>query len=266
MLLNTDAFINAVRNYRILYLDGRLGGGKTALAFRLAYELLMKYKYRYLLSNTLSVWNDDFSKVYLRNNIWLDGVLLFDEAGEFFEGRAQVKEALSFLRKINGIMLLPSFLPPARDVRILTVQRVYNLQMVGLPVWVYRWEIDKGSVTDGGMFFWVNPHEIYGIYDTLGMPSDAHDILQNLKNYVAQAATTLGYDKTAKKKQVISIFASEGLGLRASAASGAASDESTPNQTMDDLRGVVDTLYETTVRAQKAVSVSGKKSRGRRRS
>lgn len=269
---NADPFITAMRNYRLVYIDGRYGGGKTALAFRLAYELVIRWKYRYIMSNTLSVWNDDPKKVYLQNNnggMEVNGVLVLDESGEFMESRSAVKEWLSFNRKIDTIMLLPSFLPPSRDVRILTVQRIFNANIIGIPAWFFRWEIDKGSVRDGGVFAWWKPFEIFGIYDTRGMPTDANILLDMVKAWVAKAAAALSYQETAQKTEgtrtVAIDFTSFSRGLSEGASSGAPANENSSGISVDDLQGAIDDFAAITKRAEAAVSVSRKgKGRGRR--
>lgn len=273
MLINVDPFLTAIRNYRVVHLGGRYGSGKTALAFMLAYELLTKYKYRYLFSNTDSVWNDDPSDFFLRDGVHADAVLNLDEAGEYLETRSEVKQWLSYLRKLNVILLLPSFLPPARDVRMLSCQRIFNAEILGLPLWVYRWGIDSGHIDDGGMFFWWRPSEIWGIYDTIAMPSDAESILKNVKSWVAQAAKNTGYTRTAlnyaAQSRSASLFADIALpnvGLSTQVTQTPPTSEGFASvQTVVDLSGVVDAAAETARKLEKTVSLSNKNSRGRRR-
>lgn len=259
--LNADPFMSAMRNFRLVYVDGRYGGGKTALAFRLAYELVVQHRYRYILSNCLSVWSDDPKKVILRDGVEVNGVLVLDEAGAFMSSRSEVQGWLEYNRKIDVIMLLPSFMPPSRDVRILTVQRIFNANIIGIPAWFYRWEIDKGSVRDGGVFCWWRPFEIFGIYDTKGMPSDANLLLQKVKDWVAQASRTLSYEETAAKRQIVSIFAQTDERLSAGAASGVASNVNPASVSVDDIQGTIDEFAQITRRAEAALSLSRKNKR-----
>lgn len=263
--INSDPFMTAVRQFRLLYIDGRYGGGKTALAFRIGYELVMTYKYRYLLSNTLSVFNDDPAKVYLREGVEANAVLVLDEGGEFLSKRSEVEQWLSYNRKIDTIMLIPSFLPPSRDVRILTVQRIFNANILGIPAWFYRWEIDKGSVTDGGVFCWWRPFEIFGVYDTRGMPSDANKLLEKVKSWVAQAARTLSYQETASKAEIARHITGAGFRLQEDTPASAPAAEHTPDTSVADLQGVVDEFTASARKAEKAVSILAKSKRSRRR-
>lgn len=192
-LVMADNIINYARNYRVVYLGGRYGGGKTAFAFRLAHELVTKYKYRYLLSNVASVWNTPAEAVQLRDGVYADAVMILDEGGMFLDNASEAKSWLAYLRKLNIILLVPSVLPPSTLMRRLSVQRTFNANSIGIPAWLYGLRLDAGIVKQEDKFLWWKPSEIFGIYDTVGMPADASELLAFLKVWTDQAKKQLGY-------------------------------------------------------------------------
>ena len=112
-LINAGPIMYLLRGFRVGYIGGRYAGGKTALAYRLAYELLEHHGFRYVLSNCEDVWSDDPAGVVCRPNargtpILMDAVIILDEAGLVIEGASQAKRFNAFLRKFNVILLLPS--------------------------------------------------------------------------------------------------------------------------------------------------------------
>lgn len=250
-----------VYNYRIVWLSGRFGGGKTLLAFVIAYLLLNKYGLRYLFSNCLSVWNDDPNTMKLREGRLCDAALVLDEAGEFLESPSDVKSWVSFFRKTNLILLLPSVRPPHHSVRFLTVQRILNLKVIGLPIWIYRWDLDSGANTEYGYFTLLFPERMFGVYDTDGFPEDADILLQKVKTWKTQASIATGYKVASFAPEIIRTV-SGGNGLApgtttlADIQTGGSSD-----QAMDNVRGDIDALLEATKKAQKVVSLSRRKRR-----
>ena len=169
MLLNSYAVLEMIKLYRTAWFSGRYGGGKTALAFRVAYDLLDAGGYRYLLTNCASVWSDDPSSVQPVDGR-LDAVVLLDEAGLFIRSNADAERFLAFLRKFNVVVLLASVRPPAPAFRSLRIQRVFDFRKLGVPLWLYTAVLRYESITERYWFMWWYPAEIYGIYDTRDIP------------------------------------------------------------------------------------------------
>jgi hypothetical protein len=176
-LLNAFALLGDIRTYRVVYIEGRYGGGKTSLAFKLASTLLDSGKYRYLLTNCMTTWADRPEDVILRNNAkgipqFADCVVIMDEAGLFLKYGRDADQFLSFLRKFNIVLILPSKEEVSRKLRSLRVQRIMNLETIGLPIWVYTYGLSYGQQKERSSFIWVNPGEIFGYYDTDDTPAD----------------------------------------------------------------------------------------------
>lgn len=188
-LLFADNILNYARNYRVCYIGGRYGGGKTALAFRLAYELCLRFEFRYILSNVSSIWCTPPDRVVLRDG-FVDAVIVLDEGGMFLDDAASARQWLAFLRKINVVLLVPSVLPPSLVMRRLSVQRLANFDAFGVPLWYYGVRLDAGIIKVRDAFFWLFPSEIYGIYDTRGMPTDANELLGYIRLWTRQVSSS----------------------------------------------------------------------------
>lgn len=159
--------------FRLLVISGRYGGGKTALAVWLAYQL----SYPRILSNiSLSLPGYKFiadcgnSFVDVASDV-SDCVVVYDESwldlglGASF---SKVRDYLSFLRKRNQVLLLPSVLPLSRTVRVFECSRVFNGLMFGIPLWLYQYRVS--SFGDSGKYFFWFPSRVFKFYDTREYP------------------------------------------------------------------------------------------------
>jgi hypothetical protein len=251
--LNGSPFFGTLNNYRVLTIDGRYGGGKTALAFRAAYELCTNYGYRYILSNCRSVWTDSPSSVQLRNNAagkpqYLDAVIILDEGGLFLKLSRDTDDYLAFLRKANVVLILPSVSEVARSLRSLTIQRVFNGQTLGLPAWVYTFLVSKGHIREKTSLVWWRPSEIFGIYDTDASPTDdggLGDFLVDWKDIVDER------EKERQKTDEIRYH-----GKRATSRSGARSPDVGQAGDLESIRGLLEEISETTGATEREVIIS----------
>lgn len=193
MLYGTNTLMGFLKTSRVCWLRGRYGSGKTALAHRLAYELVSDGSFRYVISNCRSVWADNPADVVLREGRFVDAVLILDEAGMFVDGSYKARRYLAFLRKLNVCVLLSSFMKPAAVMRDFSIKRFINWEVAGLPVWSYRYLVSDGVDRYSDVFHWINPSEIFGVYDTAGFPSDDAGIEDYLLTWTKAAAAATGY-------------------------------------------------------------------------
>lgn len=162
-LIGAGAFTGIISSYRLLWISGRFGGGKTSFAYALAEEYL-KVGYR-LVSNNRSIWCDNMDDVQIDPETGhLKAVIILDEGGLEFKAKSQIEQIAAYAAKMDCIYIIPSFWPPVRAAQVLTAQPLFSLQSAGLPVIVYRWRVKLGSFTDNGIFIWTWPNAIYGIY------------------------------------------------------------------------------------------------------
>lgn len=110
--------------------------------------------------------------------------MILDEAGIVFEGTAHARQFVAFMRKFNVCLLLPSVESPPARVRFLQIQRKYNFDALGLPLWWYEARLSTGLDRVRYQFGWWRPSEIFGVYDTADFPADDSDIGEYLQGHV----------------------------------------------------------------------------------
>lgn len=165
--VNANEFLGMVNAFRILWLSGRFGGGKTSLAVILGAWLLANNKVEKVLSNFPTSISSDVPSGELYN-----AALILDESWIYLDDRSSVTTYAAFVRKFNHYLLLPSVWPPHNRFTFLSCQRVFNAYSVGVPAWVYRWQLGLRAVKEKGYFAIVNPSSVFGMYDTDNVPVD----------------------------------------------------------------------------------------------
>ncbi len=177
MLINADTIIRVVRQTRQAWICGYTGSYKTSLAYRLAYEFVLKRKYvRHIFSNNHSVWADN-----IENQVdQIDGVVIIDEGGAYIEGKKEVTNFKWLAEKLNVIYLVPSNEEPPVNFRQVRIEPMWTIYDSGIPLIVYRWETKKGGKKDHGFFGWWKPSEIYGVYSRQDPGDDTTKLLQEV--------------------------------------------------------------------------------------
>lgn len=199
--LGAETLYEYARMFRIVYLKGHVGSGKTSAAFRLGGELVERGYVRYLFSNVQSVWGDNPEDMQFREQVFangqkqlcVDAVLILDEGGLFLKHARQAERFATYLRKLNIIVLVPSVSRPSSILTTVTVQRVFNARVVGLPFWFYKMTVNDGNIKETERFVWKNPEEIWGVFDTAGMPSDASELEDYVTKWTETAQKSRGY-------------------------------------------------------------------------
>lgn len=177
-------FLNLVRTYRTLWMTGNYGGGKTSLCYRIAWDLVANYDYKYLLTNCSDIWSDNFGSVSFDDDNFLRLVILLDEAGLFLKTGRDVDDFLAFMAKMDTILLCPSIEPPPLRVRRLTCQLTWKLTSLGIPAWLYSWRLSSGAIKESGTFVWYNPSEIFGVYSRRDPVTDDGGISEFLESKI----------------------------------------------------------------------------------
>lgn len=170
-----DDFVDMVSRFRTLWLGGRFGGGKTALAVELAARFCRLGFADKIVSNTPLllplVGECDERDVH---DVTF-AVLVLDESWRWLGRRSSNKlnDWLAYLRKRDQILLLPSVLPLAPELRVLQIRREWNCYPYGVPLWVYRWVLDDGTKLYRSKkgrdmmarWFWWRPDRVFKLYD-----------------------------------------------------------------------------------------------------
>jgi hypothetical protein len=170
-------FLRQVKIQRFCWIRGFYGAGKTTLALSLANGLIESGNFRYVALNVplnidipVTVTTDAKQVTGLR-----DAVLIMDEAGQYLDWGADAKSLkkwFQYLRKRNQVVLMPSVIPPLKYASQFTAQRLFNGPSMGVPVWVYRWELSVYSIKDKGLYWWWMPESIFGLVDTDYEPNE----------------------------------------------------------------------------------------------
>jgi len=172
-----EAFVRMVQMYRYCWICGRYGGGKTTLALHLADKLIATKRYSTVIVNMpLNVGIEPtITKDSRGLTEYRDSILILDEAGQFLDVAAspkKVREWFSYLRKRNQVVLMPSVMPIVRFATGFKCQRWFNGTAMGLPLWVYRWDLNLGAQKNNENFIWWNPARVFGVFDTQFEPDD----------------------------------------------------------------------------------------------
>lgn len=271
-LVNSALILGYLETFRVCNIGGRFGGGKTALGFRLARELIERKKVRHIVSNVQSVWNDDPAHIQLVNG-QADVAIILDEAGLFLETGRDAKKFLAYLRKLNVILIMPTVLEPAARIRFLTVQRIMNLEVMAFPMWLYRLDLIYGRTKEKGFFGWWKPREIFGIYDTKGYPSDDGGLAHFQKKWTEEVALGAGYERTANKSGSIDWAAINGgttLGQLPTGETGVDTGENNSTSRLllslvEEIRGFASEVDESSARTENALSIHAEGRKSRRR-
>lgn len=177
-LIGAESILGVLDMYRLIWISGRFGGHKTALAFQISKRYLEKgYK---LVTNSRSIWADDINDIQLDENNHLKSVVLLDEGGLYFKMGRQIEQIAAYAAKMDCIYIIPSFFPPAKLAQIINIQPVVSLKSTGLPVIIYKWRVDIGAHHEKGFFIWWQPSEIYGIYSRQDPGDDPDEIINFL--------------------------------------------------------------------------------------
>jgi hypothetical protein len=178
--VNAASIMSVISAYRIVWISGKFGGHKTALAFEIARSYLEK-GYR-LLTNSRCVWADDFTGLELNDKNQLKAVVVIDEGGLYFDNTRQIKQMAAYAAKMDVVYIFPSFFPPPTIAQVVNIQTVVSLKATGLPVIIYKWVIRLGQFKEQGWFFWWDPSSIYGIYSR----QDPGELPDKLRDYLVR--------------------------------------------------------------------------------
>ncbi len=192
-LLNFGITYGYSRVFRICHIAGRYGGYKTSLAMLVGCKLWADGFVESFYSNINCVWNDDIETLpEAVDPKDVSAVVVFEEGGQFFESRRDVKNLVAFLRKMKLILLIPSVEPPTSRVTRLQIEPMYIFTSIGLPLVIYRTLLRGSRRADDrtSWFLWWHPGAVFGVYDTTDAPTDGKGLeyaLVTLKDKLASS-------------------------------------------------------------------------------
>ena len=193
MLINNYITEQNLQAYRLCWINGRFGSGKTSLAYMLVKPYLEK-GYR-LVSNNRSIWADEIESIKPFPDGKLKTIIILDEGGLEFKSSRQIEMIAAYAAKMDVIYVIPSYFPPCRAAQVMTIQAVFNLKSAGIPVILYKWRIRVGGFFDDkGFFIWWNPKEIYGIYSRSDPGARSEKIVAWIIKQTEEFRRHWGYD------------------------------------------------------------------------
>jgi len=195
-LIFAENLYGMIKAYRVVWISGRFGGGKTSLALELSRSYL-KQGYK-LAANINTIWRDELESIEPDENHALHTVFLLDEGGLLLEDNRDIKRIIAYAAKMDIILLIPSVFPPPRLASAFTIQPVFNLTAIGIPYIHYTWQIKMGMWSDKGWFAWWDPKSIFGIYDRLDPGGDVDEIIEFVQAQVKRFRGAYGYESRDK--------------------------------------------------------------------
>lgn len=178
MIIGGGNVLPIVGDYRLVWISGRYGGGKTLLAMEIA-ESFLKRGYR-LLTNIPCAWADDWDSVQLQDDGRLRAVVIMDEAGLVLKYTEQLEAMCAYSRKMDCIYLFPSFMPPVRFAQVVDLHSMFSLAHVLLPITFWSCRIRLGSFRETTSFATSKASLYYGVYSTQGTDRGTEDLIELL--------------------------------------------------------------------------------------
>lgn len=169
---------NKLETYFFIWVKGENRSGKTNLCFHLA-ESYLRSNFR-LMSNTKSVWNDDFSdlETLLDSNGMLNCIVILDEGGVYMRTKESIREVMGFKGVLNSMFLMPSTEEPHEDLWNNYIEPAEGLNWL-LSMLFGRWfvdhvckvwrfvQFDPKKMDKKTLFFELFPSRTWGIYSTI---------------------------------------------------------------------------------------------------
>lgn len=174
MFLSSARFFENLGFFRGLWARGRLGGGKTLVCVAIGHEFVTNEVLgcQYCFTNFPCVLpkppRDDRGNYQLFHT-----VCIFDESWSMIDARDfQKNERVygAYARKLGNVVLYPSVHSIDKRARVMYCERIARLDMIPGGLWVYKWGVDLGYVSDQGLFMLWKPDTYFPMYDSSFIP------------------------------------------------------------------------------------------------
>lgn len=155
--------------FRVVWIAGRLGFGKTALATLIAKMLLEERMVDGVVTNyptvlPASIFGDDDGTLINKCQVW-------DEAWQDMDSRTSMtndRTLGAFLRRWGAYFIAPSVHPVDKRLRAVEIRPDFRNVVTGKTHWTYK--INDGSAEPSTGKFAVDLKQIYGYYSTSYIP------------------------------------------------------------------------------------------------
>ena len=164
--------------WRLLSIEGRLGGGKTLLSVALAKWLYEEGYVRGVFANF------PIDPEYIPDvRSCVQTAVILDEGWSFSDARSSAKEYKgygAYFRKLGSWFISPSVYKVDRRMRPVACERAFDLFVI--KAWWYRWLDVRNSK---GQFLFRGYESLFNRYDHRFIPSDDGGILETMKAEIA---------------------------------------------------------------------------------
>lgn len=173
-LFSLDPLINHLMIFRSCHFAGYYGGGKSALSVEVAIRLVMAGHVKRIVSNIPLAFESSGTIPINEIVNCEDAAIIMDEAWNFLAAGnfKKAQEFLAYPRHNNQVLLFPSVTNLTSYVQWLQVKRVWSGLKAGIPLWLYRMDIEpkdfaKGKKPPKGRrhyVYWWHPQSVFGLY------------------------------------------------------------------------------------------------------
>lgn len=179
MLLGGANIPYLLREYRVGWIRGRYGVGKTLLAYALWYLYFRRMGYR-LFCNFAAWGASSLEDLRPDASGRLRAYIIIDEGGDWLTARRRVIYAA---RKLDYILVVSGRAAPPREVQELTIVGRYSLESSGIPLVRYTAVASAGGIKDHYNFWLFLPWRFWGMYSTRDLSSDPGPLIDTLSRY-----------------------------------------------------------------------------------
>lgn len=169
MFIGSGEFFWLLRNYRVAFIGGHYGSGKTLLAVALGVHWWERGWCDHIYAN-IRLKGDFYEETPEEIR---DAYILYDESWQSLDAREfggkKSQRWLAYLRKRNITLVLASVLTVDVRFRVLTVQRRFAL---GDSLWWYAWRVNDGFKPYGGALIITHPLRYGQVYDHKEVPPE----------------------------------------------------------------------------------------------
>lgn len=208
MIIRDDGFFRELSDNRICTITGRLGSGKTLIAFDLArYYLNKGYS---LVTNTSTVWADDpdiviarsLAKLRKRKKELIENgntitklapqvraVSIVDEGGVHARLQKVATSISTFARKTDQIIIFAGKKQPHSDLSDLKVVLWFDFQknfLLPFKIWEWTYRLSPRKIY-GGKLIQMHWQDYWGVYSTIDPAGDADKVV----NFSIRAAQNI---------------------------------------------------------------------------
>jgi hypothetical protein len=170
-VLMAEPFLEAWMLYRVCWIQGGLGSGKTLLSVALGHHLLRMGLVDGVLANLPTVLPP---RIYGDDGFLDRRVIIFDEAWTHLDSRnsmVNTSDYGGYARKYESFWVFPSVHQIDKRMRSVVVWRAARLNFKPfINAWLYRWELELEYKQEGGWFLLLDPERYFGWYDTAHVP------------------------------------------------------------------------------------------------